>query len=153
MNNIEMIKDKASQAEVMTRKVFLASLGVYGKSFEDTKGRFESLTTGSNKMFADLVAKGEKLETEGKSKFAEVQTQISAKADLKSRLKTLRNKLGFNKADSGQKIEALNAKIDSLTATISELTSKSVTKPTSKPTVKATVKSTAKPVVKVAATK
>ena len=153
MNNIEMIKDKASQAEVMTRKVFLASLGAYGKSVEDTKGRFESLTTGSNKMFADLVAKGEKLETEGKSKFAEVQTQISAKADLKSRLKTLRNKLGFNKADSGQKIEALNAKIDSLTATISELTSKSVTKPTSKPTVKATVKSTAKPVVKVAATK
>jgi polyhydroxyalkanoate synthesis regulator phasin len=134
MNNIEMIKDKASQVEVMTRKVFLAGLGAYGKGFEETKGRFESLTTESNKMFADLVAKGEKLETEGKSKFAEVQAKISNKADLKNRVQDLRTKLGLNKTDTDQKIEALNAKIDSLTTAIAKLASKPVTKPTVKVT-------------------
>jgi hypothetical protein len=128
MNNIEMIKDKASQAEVMTRKVFLAGLGAYGKSFEDTKSRFESLSTESNKIFSDLVAKGEELETQGKSKFVEVQTKISAKADLNTRVEALRSKLGLNKTDGDQKIEDLNAKIDSLTAAVSKLTSKPTAK-------------------------
>lgn len=132
MNNIEMIKDKASQAEVMTRKVFLAGLGAYGKSFEETKSRFESLSTESNKIFSDLVAKGETLETQGKSKFSEVQTKISAKADLNTRVEALRSKLGLNKTSDDQKIEALNAKIDSLTAAVAKLTSKPVVKPTVK---------------------
>jgi polyhydroxyalkanoate synthesis regulator phasin len=132
MNNIEMIKDKASQAEVMTRKIFLAGLGAYGKSFEQTKSRFESLTTESSKMFADLVAKGEKLETEGKSMFTDVQTKISVKADLDNRVEALRTKLGLNKTDADDKIEALNAKIDSLTTAVAKLTSKPVAKRTAK---------------------
>lgn len=132
MNNIEMIKDKASQAEEMTRKVFLAGLGAYGKSFEETKSRFESLSTESNKMFSDLVAKGELLETQGKSKFSEVQTKISAKADVNTRVEALRSKLGLNKTSGDQKIEALNAKIDSLTAAVAKLTAKPVAKPTVK---------------------
>ena len=128
MNNIEMIKDKASQVEVMTRKVFLAGVGAYGKSFENTKNRFESLTTESNTMFTDLVARGEKLETEGKSKLAEVQTKISAKADLEKRVETLRSKLGFKKTDADHKIEALKAKIDLLTAAVAKLTPKPTVK-------------------------
>ncbi len=128
MNNIEMIKDKASQAEVMTRKVFLAGTGAYGKSFESSKNRFESLTTESNKMFTDLVARGEKLETEGKSKFAEVQTKISAKADLNKRVEVLRSKFSLNPTDADEKIEALNAKIDLLTAAVAKLSSKPTVK-------------------------
>ena len=128
MNNIEMIKDKASQVEVMTRKVFLAGVGAYGKSFENTKNRFESLTTESNTMFTDLVARGEKLETEGKSKLAEVQTKISAKADLEKRVETLRAKLGLKKTDADHKIEALKAKIDLLTAAVAKLTPKPTVK-------------------------
>ena len=124
MNNIEMIKDKASQAEVMTRKVFLAGIGAYGKSFESSKNRFESLTTESNKMFTDLVARGEKLETESRSKFAEVQTKISAKADLNKRVAVLRSKFGLNPTDADEKIEALNAKIDLLTAAVAKPTVK-----------------------------
>ena len=130
MNNIEMIKDKASQAEVMTRKIFLAGIGAYGKSFETSKSRFESLTTESNKMFADFVARGEKLETEGKNKFAEVQTKISSKADLNNRVIGLRSKLGLNNTDDDQKIEALNAKIDLLTTAVAKLTTKPATKAT-----------------------
>jgi polyhydroxyalkanoate synthesis regulator phasin len=128
MNNIEMIKDKASQAEAVTRKVILAGIGAYGKSLEDTKSRFASLSTESSKVFADLVAKGEKLETEGKNKVAEVQTKISAKADLSNRVESLRTKFGLNTTNSDQKIEALNAKIDSLTAAVAKLTPKPAAK-------------------------
>ena len=130
MNNIEMIKDKASQVEIITRKVFLAGVGAYGKSFENTKNRFESLTTESNTMFTGLIARGEKLETEGKSKLADVQTKISTKADLQKRVETLRSKLGLNKTDANHKIKALNAKIDLLTDVVAKLTPK--------PTVKVT---------------
>jgi hypothetical protein len=121
MNNIEMIKNKASQAEAMTRKIYLAGLGAYGKNFEDTQSRFESLKTESNKMLADLVAKGEKLEIEGKNKFVAVQTKISTKADLNNRVTELRTKLGLNKTDADQKVEALSAKIDALTAAVAKL--------------------------------
>ena len=130
MNNIEMIKDKASQVEIITRKVFLAGVGAYGKSFENTKNRFESLTTESNTMFTGLIARGEKLETEGKSKLADVQTKISTKADLQKRVETLRSKLGLNKTDANHKIKALNAKIVLLTDAVAKLTPK--------PTVKVT---------------
>ena len=129
MNNIEMIKDKASQAEVVARKVLLASLGAYGKGFEETKSRFGALTTDSNKMFADLVVKGEKLETEGKNKLAEVKTNFFAKSDLSNRVAAVRTKLGLNKTDSDQEVAAIHAKIDSLTAAIAKLSAKPVTKP------------------------
>ena len=134
MNNIDMIKEKAATAEDMARKVWLAGIGAYGKGYEEVKGRFEALSTDSNKLFDELVVKGEKLETEGKSKFAEVQAKISNKADLKNRVQDLRTKLGLNKTDPDQKIEALNVKIDSLTTAIAKLASKPVTKPTVKVT-------------------
>ena len=67
MNNIEMIKEQATAAQETARKVFLAGIGPYGTSFEEAKGRFEPLSNDSNKLFAELVEKGESLESEGKS--------------------------------------------------------------------------------------
>jgi polyhydroxyalkanoate synthesis regulator phasin len=124
MNNIDMIKEKAVVAEEMARKVWLAGLGAYGKSYEEAKGRFESLSTESNKMFADLVIKGEKLESEGKGKFVEAKTKISAKTDIDTRVESLRSKLGLTQTDADQKIEALNAKIDALTEAVAKLAAK-----------------------------
>jgi polyhydroxyalkanoate synthesis regulator phasin len=121
MNNIDMIKTKAAEAEDMARKVWLAGLGAYGKSFEDAKGRLESLSTESSKLFADLVAKGEALEAEGKDKFGEVKTQFTAKADIDNRFEAVRTKFGFTGADADQDIAALNAKIDALTAVVAKL--------------------------------
>jgi hypothetical protein len=61
MNNIDMIKEKTATAEEMARKVWLAGLGAYGKGYEEVKGRFESLSTDSNKLFDELVVKGENI--------------------------------------------------------------------------------------------
>jgi hypothetical protein len=123
MNNIEMIKEQATAAQETARKVFLAGVGAYAKSFEDAKGRFETLGTDSNLLFAELVQKGESLEAEGKSKFVEAKDKVASKADFNNRMVALRAKLGLekNENETEQKIEALNAKIDALTKAVAKL--------------------------------
>jgi len=121
MSNIDMIKEKAANAEDMARKVWLAGLGAYGKGYEEVKGRFEALSTDSNKLFDELVIKGEKLETEGKDKVKEVQTKVAAQTEIETRIETVRNKLGLNNTDSDKKIEELSDKIDALTAAVAKL--------------------------------
>jgi polyhydroxyalkanoate synthesis regulator phasin len=123
MNNIDMIKEKAATAEDMARKVWLAGLGAYGKGYEEVKGRFETLSTDSNKLFDELVVKGEKLETEGKGRVEEVKTKVVSKTELEARIETVRTKLGFNNTDSDKKIEELSDKIDALTAAVAKLAS------------------------------
>ena len=128
MNNIDMIKEKAATAEDMARKVWLAGLGAYGKGYEEVKGRFEALSTDSNKLFDELVVKGEKLETEGKGKVAEVKTKVAAKTEIETRIETVRTKLGLNNTDADKKIEALSDKIDVLTAAVAKLAAKPAVK-------------------------
>jgi polyhydroxyalkanoate synthesis regulator phasin len=126
MNNIDMIKEKAATAEEIARKVWLAGLGAYGKGYEEILGRFEALSTDSNKLFDELVVKGEKLETEGKGKVKEVTTTVAAKTAIETRIETVRTKLGLNNTDADTKIEELNTKIDALTAAVAKLTAKPV---------------------------
>ena len=128
MNNIDMIKEKAATAEDMARKVWLAGLGAYGKGYEEVKGRFETLSTDTNKLFDELVVKGEKLETEGKGKVAEVKTKVAAKTEIETRIETVRTKLGLNNTDADKKIEALSDKIDVLTAAVAKLAAKPAVK-------------------------
>ena len=128
MNNIEMIKQNAANAEEMARKVWLAGIGAYGKGYEEVKGRFETLSTDSNKLFAELVDKGEKLETEGKGKVQEIKTKVAENAEIETRIETVRTKLGLNNTDADQKIEELSAKIDALTAAVAKLATKPAAK-------------------------
>ena len=72
-SNLDKIKETANSAEEMARKIWLAGLGAYGKGYEEVKGRIESLSTESNKLFDELVVKGEKLEAEGKDKVKQVK--------------------------------------------------------------------------------
>ncbi|GBL04099.1 phasin family protein [Glaciecola sp. KUL10] len=124
MSNIDKIKETASSAEEMARKVWLAGLGAYGKGYEELAGRFDSLSAESNKLFDELVSKGEKLEAEGKEKVESVKNEVAAKTELESRIETVRSKLGLNASDSDQKIEELSAKIDALTAAVALLSAK-----------------------------
>lgn len=121
MNNIDMIKETAATAEEMARKIWLAGIGAYGKGYEEVKGRFEAISTDSNKLFDELVVKGEKLETEGKGKIEEVRTKVAARTEVEARIETVRTKLGLNSTDADMKIEELSAKIDALTAAVAKL--------------------------------
>jgi polyhydroxyalkanoate synthesis regulator phasin len=123
--NIDKIKETTTSAEEMARKIWLAGLGAYGKGYEEVKGRFESLSTDSNKLFDELVVKGEKLEVEGKDKVKQVKDDVLAKTEIESRIETVRSKLGFGKAENNTendtKIEDLSSKIDALTAAVAKL--------------------------------
>jgi polyhydroxyalkanoate synthesis regulator phasin len=119
MSNTNKIKETATTAEEMARKIWLAGLGAYGKGYEEAKGRIDSLSTDSNKFFDELVSKGEKLETEGKDKVNNFRSDVVAKADLDSRIEAVRAKLGFTNNDS--KVEELSSKIDTLTAAVAKL--------------------------------
>jgi polyhydroxyalkanoate synthesis regulator phasin len=125
MSNIDKIKETTTSAEEMARKIWLAGLGAYGKGYEEVKGRFESLSTDSNKLFDELVVKGEKLEVEGKDKVKQVKDDVLAKTEIESRIETVRSKLGFGKAENNTendtKIEDLSSKIDALTAAVAKL--------------------------------
>ncbi|MGK0405640.1 MAG: polyhydroxyalkanoate synthesis regulator phasin [Oleispira sp.] len=121
--NIDKIKETATSAEEMARKIWLAGLGAYGKGYEEVKGRIESISTDSNKLFDELVAKGEKLEVEGKDKVKQVKDDVLAKTEIESRIETVRSKFGFAKAEDNNdtKIEDLSSKIDALTAAVAKL--------------------------------
>jgi polyhydroxyalkanoate synthesis regulator phasin len=119
MSNTNKIKETATTAEEMARKIWLAGLGAYGKGYEEAKGRIDTLSTDSNKFFDELVSKGEKLETEGKDKVNNFKSDVVAKADLDSRIEAVRAKLRFTNNDS--KVEELSSKIDTLTAAIAKL--------------------------------
>lgn len=124
MNNIDKIKETASNAEEIARKIWLAGLGAYGKGYEEVKGRIETLSTDSNKLFDELVVKGQKLETEGKGKVAEVKDQVVAKTEIGSRIETVRTKLGLKSTNNDQKIEELGSKIDALTEAVAKFAAK-----------------------------
>ncbi|MFT6350452.1 MAG: polyhydroxyalkanoate synthesis regulator phasin [Psychromonas sp.] len=136
-NAEDKIKETASTAEDMARKVWLAGLGAYGKGYEEIKGRIEALSTDSNKLFDELVVKGQKLETESKGKFKEVKDEVVAKTEIDFRIETVRTKLGLNNTDNEQKIEELSSKIDALTAAVVKLADKpAVVKLAAKPAEK-----------------
>jgi polyhydroxyalkanoate synthesis regulator phasin len=123
MSNIDKIKETATTAEEMARKIWLAGLGAYGKGYEEVKGRIESLSTESNKLFDELVVKGEKLEVEGKDKVKQVKDDVLAKTELESRIETVRSKFAFTKTETetDTKIEELSSKIDALTAAVAKV--------------------------------
>jgi polyhydroxyalkanoate synthesis regulator phasin len=136
-NAEDKIKETVSTAEDMARKVWLAGLGAYGKGYEEIKGRIEALSTDSNKLFDELVVKGQKLETESKGKFKEVKDEVVAKTEIDFRIETVRTKLGLNNTDNEQKIEELSSKIDALTAAVVKLADKpAVVKLAAKPAEK-----------------
>ncbi|MCC2616251.1 phasin family protein [Aestuariibacter halophilus] len=117
MTKLDQIKGKVSEAEDFARKIWLAGLGAYGKSFDEAQGRYEKLSAEATKLFDELVVKGEKLETEAKDK-------IKAKTNVEERVAEVRAKLGLDKPSADEKVEELSAKIDALTDAVAKLAAK-----------------------------
>lgn len=117
MTKLDAIKGKVGEAEEFARKIWLAGLGAYGKSFDEAQGRYEKLSTEASKVFEELVAKGAVLESEAKDK-------IKSKTNVEERVAEVRKKLGLDKASSDEKVEELSAKIDALTDAVAKLAAK-----------------------------
>ena len=110
MTTTDTIKGKINEAEDMARKIWLAGLGAYGKSVEE-----EKLSEEANKMFDELVTKGESLEEDAKTKVK------STTNDVENRVADVRKKLGLDSEPADQRIEELSAKIDALTEAVAKL--------------------------------
>ncbi len=119
MSKIEMVTTKVNQAEELARKIWLAGIGAYGKGFDEVQGQYEKLNTESTKLFNELVNKGEMLEGEAKEKLQSETKSIKGNVD--TRVADVRSKLGLDKNDSDEKIEALSAKIDALTEAVAKM--------------------------------
>lgn len=117
MTNLETIKSKVGDAEEFARKIWLAGLGAYGKSFDEVQGQYEKLNVEASKVFEELVSKGAELETDAKGKFKE-------KANIEERVAEVRQKLGLDKQSADEKIAELSAKIDALTDAVAKLSAK-----------------------------
>lgn len=114
MTKLDMIKEKFDVAEDVARKIWLAGLGAYGKSVDGLQDQYEKVEADSNRIFTDLVAKGEALESEAK-------TKIKEKAAVDQRVSEVRKKLGLDKSEQSEKIDELSKKIDDLTDLVAKL--------------------------------
>lgn len=101
----------------LPRKAVLAGLGVYGKAFDEVQTRLKSLNEEleaqrgkASELYKELVARGEKVETEAKEKLADIDASKFAIAKLadreaieariekaKGRFERLRKAAGLNK--------------------------------------------------------
>ena len=101
----------------LPRKAVLAGLGVYGKAFDEVQTRLKSLNEEleaqrgkASELYKELVARGEKVESEAKGKLADIDTSKFAIAKLadreaieariekaKGRFERLRKAAGLNK--------------------------------------------------------
>jgi hypothetical protein len=113
-SKLDMIKENLNVAEDVARKIWLAGLGAYGKSVDTVQGKVEKVNADSNRVFYELVAKGEALE-------GETKTKIKEKAAVDQRISDVRKKLGLDKNDSDVKIDELSKKIDDLTEIVAKL--------------------------------
>lgn len=90
------------------RNVWLAGLGAYGKGAQSITESIDKAYVESNQLFNDLVVKGSEIQLRLESKLKE-QTAFELKVDQ------VRQKLGLNQDISEEQIEALSAKVESLT--------------------------------------
>ena len=119
MTKLDSIKEKVNVAEDFARKIWLAGLGAYGKSYDEVQERVEGLNTEASKVFEDLVNKGEKLEADAKVKLKE-QTDLH----VTERVSEVREKLGMNSKSNSEKIDDLTSKIEALTDSVAKLAEK-----------------------------
>jgi poly(hydroxyalkanoate) granule-associated protein len=114
MSNLEKVNNTISTAEDVARKIWLAGLGAYGKSFEEIQSQYEKLNTETGRLFEKLVSKGEKLEAGTKGK-------LKAKTAVEKRVDDVRKKLGLDSSDTDTKIDELTQKVDALAESVSKL--------------------------------
>ena len=128
-----------SEAEI-SRKIWLAGVGAYGRAFGETKNRLEKISDVASEAFDQLVTRGEVIESAIKEEIEKNQpVQIIAgavgklqafredrQAELRARLESVRKTVStkgaaLNPLAYFSTIQQLNARIAELTAEIATL--------------------------------
>jgi hypothetical protein len=114
MTSLDKVNNTIETAEEIARKIWLAGLGAYGKSFEEIQSQYEKINGETSRLFEELVSKGLKLETNTKEKFKE-------KTAVEKRVEDVRKNLGLDSSDTDSKIDELSQKVDALAEAISKI--------------------------------
>lgn len=94
-------QDIATRAQEAGRAAFLVSLGFYGKAFDEAQERFESLQDrlekrrkDADKLYRELVKRGEKVEKDARSALDDLDLDnLTDRKKLEARLENARNRL------------------------------------------------------------
>ena len=102
------------KVEALTKKIWLAGLGAYGRSFDEVQERFDKANSDRKKFFDELVERGEKLQAVTEDRIKE------GRSDLESRFDKLK---GFAKSPSSvsEQLDAVNSKLDALSKDVKKI--------------------------------
>ncbi len=139
------------------RKIWLAGVGAYGRAFDNARDQIGKLNEDASSYFEELVARGEKIESDTRdhiksnerlSKAAKQASSLSEKAEhaagqqrefVETRMANLRETLEMPMGvlTLGRKIRTLSTQLEELTQDVAEI------KASIKPAKKAAAKKTA----------
>ena len=114
MTNLDRVNNTIETAEEAARKIWLAGLGAYGKSFEEVQTQYEKMNDETSRLFEELVSKGEKLEADTKKK-------LKKTTSIEKRVEDVRKKLGLGNSGIDAKIDELSKKVDALTMAVKKI--------------------------------
>ncbi len=76
------LKTPIEKTEELTRRIWLAGLGAYGQSFDNLQNGYDKMNDQSRKIFDDLVARGEKLESDAKEMLEGAGDKLKEQAEV-----------------------------------------------------------------------
>jgi hypothetical protein len=118
MTNLEKVTKRFETAEGLARKIWLAGLGIYGRSFEEIQNRFEKINGERARLFQEFVSKGEEIAADTNEN---VTSDVKEETAVDKRVADVRKKLGLDTSDTDAKIAELSQKVDALTVMLSKL--------------------------------
>lgn len=104
--NIES-ESPLKKVENLLKKIWLANLGVCGRSLEGIQSRYNQLNSERQRIFDELVNKGENVES------GALKAVTENRKKLQQHLKELKQRLTFKSKLSTQ-LDEVNAKLDEL---------------------------------------
>jgi prophage DNA circulation protein len=118
MTNLEQVSKTFETPEGLARKIWLAGLGIYVKSFEEIQNRFEKINAKRARLFKEFTSKGEKITADTNES---VTKDVKEETAVDKRVADVRKKLGLDTSDTDAKITELSQKVDALTVMLSKL--------------------------------
>ena len=101
-----------ARAEGVAKQVWFAGLGAYGMSFDELKSNYEKVNEQSQKLFKDLVSRGERLQDDAESALKE------QRGSLEERFSGARKSVDeiVDKVDVTGRVKQIVSRIESLSA-------------------------------------
>ena len=106
-------KPTTESVDTVTKQIWLAGLGAYGRTLDEIQARREKLSSEGQKLFEDLVSRGEKLQDTTETRIKDSRDNLDKQIEKLKSFTSL--PIGSNlKAQ----LEEVNRKLDSISSEI-----------------------------------